>query len=82
MEFGNRGTEDLYDGLDSERARKVLPRGLHGKLQSNLLLLAYAESLEYLRVPPSNHLEKLRGDIGPGNIPFASTIAIVFASDG
>lgn len=62
MEFSSRATEDIYDGLDSERARKTLPRSLHGKAQNKLSIVAFAESLEDLRVPPSNHLEKLRGD--------------------
>ena len=62
MEFASRGAEDIYDGLDSERARKTLPRSLHGKAQNKLSIVAFAESLEDLRVPPSNHLEKLRGD--------------------
>jgi toxin HigB-1 len=62
MEFADRGTEDVYDGLDSERARKRIPRNLHEKAQNKLSIMAFAESLEDLRVPPSNHLEKLRGD--------------------
>ena len=37
---------------------------LHGKAQNKLSIVAFAEFLEDLRVPPSNHLEKLRGDRG------------------
>jgi len=62
MEFADRGTQDVYDGIDSERARRVLPRNLHEKAQSKLSVLAFADSLEDLRAPPSNRLEKLRGD--------------------
>jgi proteic killer suppression protein len=64
VEFADQGTEDIYDGLDSKLARKTLPRQLHGKAQSKLSLMAFADSLDDLRVPPSNHLEKLRGDRG------------------
>jgi proteic killer suppression protein len=62
MEFADRGTEDIFDGIDSERARKRLPRQLHDKAQNKLAMLAFAEAIDDLRVPPSNHLEKLRGD--------------------
>jgi toxin HigB-1 len=62
MEFAHRGTEDIFDGVDSDRARKTLPRQLHEKAQNKLALLAFADSLDDLRAPPSNHLEKLRGD--------------------
>lgn len=62
MTFADRGTEDIYDGLDSEQARKALPRHLHGKAQNKLSIMAFAESLDDLRAPPSNRLEKLRGD--------------------
>ncbi len=62
MEFADPGTQDIYDGLDSERARKALPRNLHKKAQNKLSIMSFAESTEDLRAPPSNHLEKLRGD--------------------
>ncbi len=62
MEFADRGTEDIYDGLDSKKARKALPRRLHEKAQSKLSLMAFANSLNDLRVPPSNHLEALCAD--------------------
>lgn len=62
MEFADRGAEDIYDGVDSARARKVLPRQLRRKAQSKLSIPAYADSVEDLRAPPSNRLEKLRGD--------------------
>lgn len=62
MEFADRGTEDIFDGVDSERARKTLPRQVHDKAQNKLAVLAFAESIDDLRAPPSNHLEKLRGD--------------------
>jgi toxin HigB-1 len=62
MEFADRGTEDIYDGLNSERARKRLPVALHERARNKLSTLAFADTLDDLRAPPSNHLEKLRGD--------------------
>ncbi|MEO6913709.1 MAG: type II toxin-antitoxin system RelE/ParE family toxin [Candidatus Baltobacteraceae bacterium] len=62
MEFSDLGTQDIYDGLDSARARKTLPRSLQAKAQNELSIMSFAESVGDLRAPPSNHLEKLRGD--------------------
>ena len=62
MEFADRGTEDVFDGVNSERARKTIPRQLHDKARKKLAILAFADSPDDLRAPPSNHLEKLRGD--------------------
>jgi proteic killer suppression protein len=62
MEFADQGTQDVYDGVDSMRARKALPRNLHAKAQNKLSIMAFADSMEDLRAPPSNRLEKLYGD--------------------
>jgi toxin HigB-1 len=62
MEFADRGTEDIYDGLNSQRARKRLPVALLERARNKLSTLAFAETLDDLRTAPSNHLEKLRGD--------------------
>lgn len=62
VEFADQGTADIYDGLDSKKARKALPRFLHEKAQNKLSLIAFADSLDDLRIPPSNRLEALRGD--------------------
>jgi proteic killer suppression protein len=60
--FGNRTTKDIYDGINSRYSRK-LPRKLHGKAQRLLDQINAAPSLEFLRVPPGNRLEKLAGDL-------------------
>jgi toxin HigB-1 len=62
MELADPGTQDVYDGVDSQRARKVLPRNLHQKVQNKLSILSFAESVEDLRAPSSNRLERLHGD--------------------
>jgi proteic killer suppression protein len=58
--FGNRTAQDIYDGVNSRYARK-LPRYLHAKAQRLLDQINSAPSLEFLRVPPGNRLEKLSG---------------------
>jgi proteic killer suppression protein len=57
----NKGTEDLFDGVNSRHARSLLPHGLLRVAQRKLSLVAAAATLDALRVPPSNHLEALRG---------------------
>lgn len=58
----NKGTEDIFDGVNSREARKLLPRHLVEVAQRKLSLVALAATLEALRVPPNNRLEALRGD--------------------
>jgi len=57
-----RPTQDIYDGVSSRQARKV-PRELHDKARRLLDQINAAPSLDFLRVPPSNRLEKLRGNL-------------------
>jgi proteic killer suppression protein len=40
-----------------------LPRELHGKARRLLDQINAAPILDFLRIPPSNRLEKLRGDL-------------------
>jgi proteic killer suppression protein len=54
-------TQDVYDGVESRHACKV-PKELHGKATRLLDQINAAPSVEFLRTPPSNRLEKLRGD--------------------
>lgn len=60
--FADRTTADLYHGKNSKPARRV-PKELWTIAQRKLDLLNRATSLTDLRVPPSNRLEKLRGDL-------------------
>jgi proteic killer suppression protein len=62
MDFADRGTEDIYNGVASKAARRILPAGLHQKALDKLTLLDAAVSLDQLRIPPGNRLEALRGD--------------------
>ncbi len=55
-------TQDVYDATNSRYSRK-LPRGLHAKARRLLDQINASPSLDFLRCPPGNRLEKLRGDL-------------------
>jgi proteic killer suppression protein len=57
----NKGTEDLFDGVNSREARKLLPRDLVRVAERKLALVVAAVTLDALRVPPNNRLEALKG---------------------
>jgi len=58
--FKDRGTADIYDGLDSGRARRVLPSYLHAIAGEKLDWLNAAVSLHALELP-GLRLEPLKG---------------------
>jgi proteic killer suppression protein len=62
MEFADRATRDLFNGMDSKLARNVVPAALRQRTLDKLTLLEAAVSLEQLKIPPGNRLEILRGD--------------------
>jgi toxin HigB-1 len=59
--FADQRTADLWSGAATARTRQ-LPTDVQDRAFRKLIALDAAESLEDLRVPPSNRLEKLRGD--------------------
>lgn len=60
--FGDTTTADIYRGSDSKAARRI-GRELWNRVQQKLDLLNACTSIEDLRAPPANRLEKLRGDL-------------------
>ena len=62
IDFSDRGTEDVYNGINSRQARKSLPVELRRMALRKFYFLENAINLEDLRSPPGNHLEVLRGD--------------------
>jgi toxin HigB-1 len=56
--FRDKETERVF----LRERRSKLDQDLRRAAQRKLLILDAAESLEDLRVPPGNHLEKLKGD--------------------
>jgi len=60
--YADRGTEDVFDGVNSAAARKACPQALWAIARRKLDQIDSAEHLADLRVPPGNRLELLRGD--------------------
>lgn len=60
--FENKGTEDVFNGVDSKAARKVCPPDLVKVARRKLGMLDAAVTLMDLRSPPKNKLEKLEDD--------------------
>ena len=61
ISFTDRGTADVFDGADTNAARKKLPSALHAKAAGVLDRLNSAVSLQSLSLP-GLRLEKLKGD--------------------
>jgi proteic killer suppression protein len=60
--FHNKGTEDIFNGVNSKDARKLCPRTTWNITTRKLDQLDSVQSLEELRIPPGNMLEPLKGD--------------------
>ena len=56
--FADKETKRIYD---QEKSAK-LPASIQKVALRKLIMIDNAETIEDLRVPPSNHLEKLKGD--------------------
>ena len=56
--FKSKEAEKIYQGRYSKR----IPRGIQLLAARKLEMLAAASELKSLRIPPSNRLEKLKGD--------------------
>ncbi len=59
--FGNRGTEDVYNGRSTKHARAVVPQQLERRVLRKLEQLDSIVQLDELRVPPGNRREALHG---------------------
>ncbi len=59
--FAARATEDIFNGKNSQPARRALPQKLVRVALRKLEQLDSVERLEDLRIPPGNRLEALRG---------------------
>lgn len=60
--FADPATRDLFNGVDSRRARKACPVALWPVAHRKLDQLNRVRDLGELRIPPGNRLERLRGD--------------------
>ena len=62
LSFGDRGTEDVFNGLNTRVARKTCPEILWKVVVRRLDQLDSVTSLNELKIPPGNKLESLAGD--------------------
>jgi proteic killer suppression protein len=62
VSFGNKGTEDVFNGRSTRGARKVCPVVLWAVAGRKLDQIDSVTRLDELRIPPGNRLESLRGD--------------------
>lgn len=60
--FADEATQDLFNGSDTRRARRACPRELWPVARRKLDQLNRVRTLQELKVPPGNRLERLRGD--------------------
>ena len=58
----DHGTEDVFNGRATRKARSVCPQAVWAVAARKLDLLDSADTIEDLRVPPGNRLEALSGD--------------------
>ena len=59
ISFGNKEIEKIWNGEVS----KKLPRGIQEIARRKLRMLNNSVDVLDLRIPPSNHLEKLKGSL-------------------
>lgn len=62
LNFKNKATEDIFNGVSSKDARKALPKTVWRVATRKLDQLDSIKVLDELRVPPGNRLEALSGD--------------------
>jgi proteic killer suppression protein len=80
VSFRAPGTEDIFNGRNSRRARQTCPRNLWQIAVRKLDQLDSAVSLDELRIPPGNQLEALSGDrSGQSSIRINERYRICFA---
>lgn len=60
--FSDKGTEDIFNGVDSKIARKRCPINLQSGAIRKLDQLDSVVRLSELRIPPGNRFEALRGN--------------------
>ena len=78
--FGSRGTEDIFNGIDSRSARTTCSPSVWRVAVRKLDQLNRVNLLTDLRIPPGNRLERLTGDrAGQFSIRINDQFRILFA---
>jgi proteic killer suppression protein len=62
ISFKNKGTEDVFNGKNTKKARKVCPNELQAIARRKLDQLDSVVDVNELKIPPGNRLELLSGD--------------------
>ena len=62
INFQDKLTEDIFNGVSSRYSRK-LPSELHKKAQRKLDMIHASTLIDTLKIPPSNKLAKLTGNL-------------------
>ena len=62
VSFKDGGTEDVFNGRDTQIARRTCPSAIWNVARRKLDQLDSAAVLGDIRVPPGNRLERLAGD--------------------
>jgi proteic killer suppression protein len=62
VSFKDDGTSDIFNGKNTRESRQVCPANLLKVATRKLDQISQAVQLNDLRAPPTNHLEKLKGD--------------------
>ena len=60
VSFRDAGTEDVFNGADTRRARKTCPEALWPVARRKLQYVNAASSLSDLKMPPGNRLHPLK----------------------
>ena len=60
--FSNRGTEDVFHGINTRAARRICPKTLWAIARRKLDQINRVRNVAELVVPPGNRLERLIGD--------------------
>lgn len=60
INFGDKTTEDIFNGLDSKAAR-IIPQIIWKVACRKLDMINASSEIRDLRIPPANRLEKLKG---------------------
>ena len=58
LSFGDKYTEEIWGGT----LVKGVPQGIQQVARRKLRMLNNSQNINDLRIPPSNHLEKLKGE--------------------
>ena len=62
VNFLDKGTEDIFNGVASKQARKCCPQSIWKIAIRKLDQLDSVIQLDELKIPPGNNLEKLAGN--------------------